>query len=115
MKINLEKEVPDYGDTTPSEPKKTKTICPDLYLSDLDATDKIPESGTATVTYRIRRDSTEHEDGKVSRDVTLDISDIEFKAGGKKADDYSADEEVDKNFKEAEAADEDAAQKDEET
>lgn len=93
--------------------------CPELYLNNLDGSDKVPEMGTATISYEIKRDSTTKADGKKSRDVTLEIHEINFKGGSKKdTAKMSTEDDVDKNLADAEeaaeSADEEASESGEE-
>lgn len=101
MKIEFKKRETspptEVGNSTGDE-----SYCPDLYLTNLDAADTIPDTGTATITYEIRRDSTTKADGKKSRDVSLEVHSIDFKGGGKKVDKVSAEDAVDKSLKDAE-------------
>lgn len=106
--ISLGVERPDYGSpevAAPEEPKKTKLAYPSLYISDLKESIEMPDSGEATIKFKVVERRETERDGKTSCSYDLEVQDISFSA--EKAEESSADDEIEKGLAEAEETDED--------
>jgi len=107
--ISLGTERPDYSDSpisAPEEPKKTKMVYPSLYISDLKESIEMPDSGEATIKFKVIERRETERDGKTSCSYDLEVQDISFAAGKPgKTPSKSDDDEIESGLAEAEKPD----------
>lgn len=104
--ISLGVERPDYGDSpvaSQSEPKKTKMSYPSLYISDLKESIEMPDSGEATIKFKVVERRETERDGKTSCSYDLEVQDISFLGKTSSKKEESADDAVEKGLAEAES------------
>lgn len=105
--ISLGVERPDYGSELaahePEKPRKMKTSYPSFYISDLKESMDIPDSGEATIKFKVVERRENERDGKCLCSYDLEVQEISFVGKASSPKEESADDAVEKGLAEAES------------